>query len=344
GQFHLTVLPVRYLLSHQRPKRFVDCLTPMLRQGHYDAVIGFNKMPGLDVYYAADPCFQALAVRKRNWISRLGGRYPQYVAFEKAVFDAFANTEVLLLSESEKNNFVHYYGTPPERFHLLPPEIAADRFASVDAKAIRTALREELRILPQDKLVLMIGSGFRTKGLDRALIALSSLPNRDQVHLIVIGQDNARPFLRLAAQLEVGRQLRMLGGRDDVPRFLLGADLLIHPAYRENTGTVLLEAMASGLPVLTTDACGYAVHVQLAGAGHVLSSPFEQATLNARLNDMLNLSSPEAWGKSGIDYAKRLAHFNRAEFAADIIEEKARHKSRLIVPDSPGETTLDRAI
>ena len=67
--------------------------------------------------------------------------------------------------------------------------------------------------------------------------------------------------------------VEFLKGRSDIPRFLLGADLLIHPAYNENTGTVLLEALVAGLPVLVTDVCGYAHYITDANCGRVVPSP-----------------------------------------------------------------------
>ncbi|MFO6381679.1 glycosyltransferase, partial [Pseudomonas aeruginosa] len=101
-------------------------------------------------------------------------------------------------------------------------------------------------------------SGFKTKGLDRSLKALAALPKalRRRTRLIAIGQDDPKPFLLQIAALGLNDQVQILKGRSDIPRFLLGADLLIHPAYNENTGTVLLEALVSGLPVLVTDVCG----------------------------------------------------------------------------------------
>ena len=63
-------------------------------------------------------------------------------------------------------------------------------------------------------------------------------------------------FKRLAKKLDLTHQVQFLGGRDDIPRFLFAADLLVHPAYNENTGTVLLEALVAGLPVVTTPTCG----------------------------------------------------------------------------------------
>jgi UDP-glucose:(heptosyl)LPS alpha-1,3-glucosyltransferase len=326
---NVTVLPMRGFFSHQRGASFAERVAPLLTEGGYDAVVGFNRMPGLDVYYAADLCFQARAVNQRGRLYRLTSRYRQFVALERAVFAPQAGTEILLLSETEKANFMRYYGTPETRFHLLPPEIASDHFASNDNPLIRIALRAEFKIAEQDKLVMLIGSGFRTKGLDRALLALAGMPQglKERVKLIAIGQDNPRPFFRLARRLGISRQVRILPGRDDIPRFLQGADLLIHPAYAENTGTVLIEAMAAGLPVLTTDVCGYAVHVSRAGAGCVLPSPFDQRELDSRLVEMLTSEVRDSWREKGMRYARSLSTRSRAEVAADVIEAKAREKA-----------------
>ena len=76
---------------------------------------------------------------------------------------------------------------------------------------------------------------------------------RRKTRFIVIGEDNPAPFTRLATMLGLRKQVTILSGRDDVPRFLLAGDLLLHPALDENAGIILLEAIVSGLPVLATD-------------------------------------------------------------------------------------------
>ena len=103
-------------------------------------------------------------------------------------------------------------------------------------------------------------------------------------------------------------------------RFLFGADLLVHPAYSENTGNVLLEAMVAGLPVLTTANCGYASHVERAGAGWVVPEPFDQGRLNAALREALEGDRLEEWGRHGIEYGRSQDLYSRPEAAADIIE------------------------
>src|SRR5690606_27738944 len=174
-----------------------------------------------------------------------------------------------MISEVQQPLFVKHYGTQAERFHLLPPGIAQDRRAPVNAVEIRDEFREEFELGADDLLLVQIGSGFKTKGVDRSLKALAALPRelKRRARLLVIGQDDPKPFKLQAKTLGISSMVEFLKGRSDIPRFLLGADLLIHPAYNENTGTVLLEALVSGLPVLVTDVCGYAHYIQDADCG-----------------------------------------------------------------------------
>ncbi len=208
------------------------------------------------------------------------------------------------------------------RSNLLPPGIAADRRAPPDAAEIRREFRREFAPGEDALLLVQIGSGFKTKGLDRSLKALAALPAELQARtrLIAIGQDEPRPFLAQLRQLGLADRVEILKGRDDIPRFLLGADLLIHPAYNENTGTVLLEAVVAGLPVLTTAACGYAHYIEEAAAGHVIPLPFAQATLDATLAAMLaDGATRRQWAANGLAFAAQADLYSMPERAADVI-------------------------
>ena len=322
--FHVSVLPVRGLTNHRRRETFAAKLNQIVTTKPYDAMVGFNKMPGLDVYYAADTCFAAKA-QGRNFLYRLTARSRSYLNLEKAVFDRRASTEILLLSEKEKAVFRRYYGTPEHRFHLLPPGISKDCLRPANAVEIRNELRRELAIGPETNIVLMAGSGFKTKGVDRAIRAISALPStlRKQTILLVVGQGKALPFRWLAWRLGIADQVLFLQGRKDILRFFLAADLLLHPAYLENTGTVLIEAMAAGLPVLATAVCGFSYHIERAAAGIIVPSPFEQDMLNQYLVKMLTSDKQAQWQQNGKAYVANTDVFSRAEKAADIIEKVA---------------------
>jgi UDP-glucose:(heptosyl)LPS alpha-1,3-glucosyltransferase len=320
--FDVRVAPVKAVFNHRRNEKFTAWVKADLERSPADRIVGFNKMPGLDVYYAADPCFEEKAQTLRHPLYRATGRYRHFSAYERAVFGRRSRTEILMISSAQQPLFIKHYGTPSARFHALPPGIGRDRRAPPDAERIRADFRREFGLAQEELLLVQIGSGFKTKGLDRSLKALAALPAawRARTRLIVIGQDNPQPFLFQIKALGLADRVSILQGRDDIPRFLLGADLLLHPAYHENTGTVLLEALAAGLPVLTTSVCGYAHHIAGARAGCVLPAPFRQDALNDALAAMLaDAAARHACSRQGLAYADQVDLYSMPQRAADII-------------------------
>ncbi|KAB7627323.1 glycosyltransferase family 4 protein [Alkalilimnicola sp. S0819] len=294
--------------------------------GDFDAVVGFTKLPGLDVYYAGDPCFaERLSGRIRllRWLPR----YRASLAFERAVFAAGEDTDILLIAHDQAEIFRRHYGTEPERLHLLPPGINRGRLVPPPPDEDIRAVREELGLGADERLLLNVAARFRTKGVDRILRAQASLPEalRARTHLAVIGEDKAGPYQRLAKRLGIAPRVHFLGGRSDVARYYYAADLLVHPAYTENTGTTLIEAMVCGLPVLTTANCGFAPYVEEARAGLVCPQPFQQARFNALLGQALeDTDALTRWGEQGAGYAASRDFYSLIERAAERILARAR--------------------
>ncbi|MFT4796754.1 MAG: UDP-glucose:(heptosyl)LPS alpha-1,3-glucosyltransferase [Candidatus Azotimanducaceae bacterium] len=317
----VVIVPVTAITNHKRYERYGLWVEDHIQHNPVNGVVGFNKMPGLDIYYAADSCYEDKAQTQRGHLYRAIPRYKHFSNFERAVFEPESNTRILMISEVQKPLFQKYYGTPLDRFHLLPPGISRDRIAPANSAAIRQAFREEFSIEDDQYLLLMVGSGFITKGLDRILLGMSNLPPEvlGKTRLMAVGQDNPNAFLRMANRLGMEGNVTILSGRDDIPRFLLGADLLVHPAYVENTGTVLLEAMVAGLPVLATDVCGYAHYVQDAVAGRLVPSPFDQTMFDKMLLEMLLSDERQLWRENGIKFGRFADVYSMPERAADEI-------------------------
>ncbi len=119
--FQVHVLPIKRRTNHAKYQAFHAALEARFPQEGIEGVVGFNRMPGLDIYYAADACFKE-KLSQRNWLIQLGSRYRHFLLFEEAVFSPDSNTHVLMISPPQLENFVQHYGTPRERLHLLPPE------------------------------------------------------------------------------------------------------------------------------------------------------------------------------------------------------------------------------
>lgn len=322
------LIKTKKLQNHTRNQEFAAKIQPYLKE--YDCVVGFNKMPGLDIYYAADICFQAKTRKKHPILYRLTPRYRTHIALEKAVFTPEASTQILALSAVQQKEFVACYQTPVERFHLLPPGIDKNRIAPPDSQPLRLKIRETLGLTSDNLMLLMIGSGFKTKGLDRALKSYAALPFDLQRRTIfyIIGQDRKAPFIKLAKKLKIEKNIHFLGPRHDVERFLLAADLFLHPAYHENTGTVLLEALVAHLPVLTTAVCGYAHYIEEAKAGIVLPTPFQQTKLDHALNHLLSSKeSRTTFQENARHFTKTADIFSLPEHALQYIESIKKNRN-----------------
>jgi len=327
--FNVNLIPVKGISNHQRINDFSEKLSQLLLKESFDLVVGFNKMKDLDLYYAADPCYEAKVREQHGKLYRLGKRYKVFQAMEESVFAPDKNVELLFISDIQMENFKKIYHTPAERFHSLPPGVDRSRIRPDNADAIRERVRKTLDLKEDDKLLLMIGTGYKRKGVDRAMEALASLPEplRSKTFLLVAGEDKLKKYMALATRLGIENQVHLPGARDDVPELLLASDLFMHPARHENTGTVLLEAIAAGIPQLISGVCGYAFHIEKADAGKVLSEPFQQTEFNQKLLEMLTSENWQQWQDNALHYMRTSDIFSMPDKVSDIIEATGKERS-----------------
>ncbi|MEE9355327.1 MAG: glycosyltransferase family 4 protein [Methylococcaceae bacterium] len=321
--FKIHEIAITQWRNFRQDEEFIRIVQNHTKTDRYDRVIGFNKMPGLDVYFAADGCFKAKT--DHGWkrtLPYLSSRYRFYNQCEYAVFNPESKIRLLLLSKLQRESFQKYYAMDDDRYKILSPGISNVTINVDDAKAIRASFRGELGLTENDQVLLMVGSGFRTKGLDRAIKTFAMLPEDIKLKtlLYVVGEGKQQWYIKLAKQLQVYDRLCIFGGRDDVSRFLFGCDILIHPAITETAGKVILEAMIHGLPVLTTDNCGYADFVTQANAGIVAKSPFTVNKFASLLAEMMNSEQLHEWSANGLDFGKNQEFCTMINEVVKIIE------------------------
>ena len=328
--FNVEVIETQGLTNHQKVASYIEQLDAKLVNQDYDLVIGFNKIPGLDIYYAADPCYIDRVKNQANYcFMQFNPRLKFYAECEDKVFNRISKTVTLMISDVQQALFKKHYETPDERLIMLPPGIDPNRKRPGDWQQQRQDFRQQFDVADDEFIVLMVGTGFKTKGVDRALNALANLPVKlqNKTRLFIVGEGDDSPYLKMADKLSIRDRVTFFGGRGDIPQFLLGADVLLHPARKENTGTVILEAMVAGLPVLVTRVCGYAKHVETASAGLVISSPFNQDECDVKLITMLNRINLKSWSDSALKYASEEDLYSMPEKAAATIEAMAEEKA-----------------
>lgn len=326
----LRIVPVRALRNHRRNILYQRWVQNDLVRDPVDGVVGFNRMPGLDVYFAGDPCYLDIALTERSALYRRGARFAHFTQWERAVFAPPSQTQVLMISESEQSKFVKHYGIPGERMHLLPPGVAQNRRAPPETLQRRRNMREQLDFDPRDLTLLFVAASFKTKGLDRVIAAVAHMrqvqPNAEY-RLLVVGSDKTRRYVKLAKRLGVPDAVRFLGPREDILDLMLASDVLVHPALSEAGGVVLLEALAAGLPVVASSVCGYVSHVIAAGAGIVLRSPFSQRDLNEALVRCVNKDYRAQLGHRALQYAQSTDLYSMHDFGTELMLELLQRKS-----------------
>lgn len=227
-----------------------------------------------------------------------------------------------MLTDRQIADFKKHYQTEDERFLILPPGIYPDRKYDRQIPDAYQTYREKNGISPEQYLLLQVGSDFTRKGVDRSIEALAALPEalRNKAVLFVVGQDKYGRFEALAEKRGVKQNVRFFSGRSDVAELMAAADVLVHPAYQEAAGIVLLEAIAAGLPVIVTQVCGYAHYVAEAGCGEVIQEPFSQEALNQALYRALDDRTRRSeWAENARRCADTVDLYSLPEKAADII-------------------------
>lgn len=298
----IKIIPKRGFSNHQCAVNFANDVRPLLSD--FDKVIGFDRMPYLDFYFAGDLCFAKNAREKHGSWFRFTQRYRNFCRLEKQVFEEGIKAKIFVLTEYVKNTYQEYYHTEESRFILTPPGIQLPQHNFETIQANKAKYQQQLSFKGQFN-VLQVGSDFKRKGVDRSIRAMAALSPelKNKTHLYILGRGQAAPYEKLAKQLNIAEHIHFLGTKDDITVYMQAADLLIHTAYFETAGMVLVEALTFGLPVLVTESCGYAFHIARANAGMMVKMPFSQQQLNDNLQSLLDKSRLEQLGENALNYA-----------------------------------------
>ena len=222
-------------------RRAVEGLAP-------DASLALGRIPGLDVYRAGGGCHAAYLDTVPGW--RWSVRHHRELALDRAV--VLGARRVVANAGLPGRQLVDRYGLAPERLAVIPNGVDCDHFRP-DREACRE-LRASLGLDEHVPLVLFLGAGFARKGLETAIRAVSAL---EGAVLVAVGGDRGTArYRRMASGL--GLRLELLGARPDPERWLAAADALMLPTRYDSAANAVLEAMAAGVPAITSGANGAA--------------------------------------------------------------------------------------
>lgn len=242
--------------------RAIFRLRGILRAGNYDVVETYTVTPAIAASWAT----RGLKTRF------IGGLHHAYEMAEhngvrhkawRFSVRSNARARFYAISEFVRQCWVDYSRTRPEFTRTVYNGIPEVFY---DARPDRDTVREELGVPRDSRIALFVGSIVSYKGVDVAIEALGPILAAQNLHAVFVGawtkpsggdfEGEAGFFQRLQQRVAEGgwgERIHFVGRREDVPRLMASSDVLIHPTRIEGFGLVLAEAMAAGLPVVTTN-------------------------------------------------------------------------------------------
>ena len=244
---------------------------------------------------------------------------------ERRILEDHVPLEIHTSSRLIRDDLLAAYDVDPARIRVVPPGVDLEEF---HPPTDRLAARREVGLTEPETVILFCGHSFKLKGLDRAVLALGKM--REPARLVVVGGDDPQPYLRLAMQLGVEDRVNVIGPRTDTWRFFQAADIFILPTRVDMWGMTVAEAMATGVPPITTTSAGAARLISNGENGFVLPEPFEVDLLAGILDRLA--ADPELRHRIGRAAQKRACtltweqHGHEVEAAMrQIAESRPRH-------------------
>ncbi|HEY3099271.1 MAG TPA: glycosyltransferase family 4 protein [Methylomirabilota bacterium] len=245
-------LPMPPLPSPARAVALALLAAPIARRAGWDVVQSHERTLVQDVYRAGEGAHRAYL----EAMPARGGRRVHHavtLALERRVFTR--TPQIVAISRRGADDIARHYAVPPPRLSVVYNGVDLERFHPAGRARHRDAARAEAGVPATAYAVLFAGSGFERKGLSTAIRALAHLGDGG-ARLLILGRGDAAPYRRLADERGVAGRVVWLGARPDIERWYAAADVLVLPTRYEPFGNVHLEALASGLPVVTSAVAG----------------------------------------------------------------------------------------
>ena len=290
-----------YLGNVWRDWGFARAVCRATRDARFDLVQSHERLACCDVYSAGDGVHaEWLAQRRRatglaGRLSMMVNPYHRFMlAQEKRLFASPRLRAIICNAAMVRDELREWFGMPAQKCHVIYSGVDTTKF-SPQSRAHRETFRHQHGIPQEAHVNLSVGSGFERKGADRILRALA-LTGDPRQWAVIVGRDkHATRYQRLAEELGVATRVRFTGGLEDVRPAYGAADAFLLPTLYDPFPNAALEAMASGLPVVTSFKSGAAEFITPGVEGFTCDA-LDLATLARDMNALVRPGAARSMG------------------------------------------------
>src|SRR5215472_6115595 len=308
---------------------FADELEQIRPQLRYDILFSLERVWSCDVYRAGDGVHRAWLARRRKFevplkqfVRAVSRKHHDLLRLEDSLFTRRKAQQVIAASQMVANEIVDLYGYPAERIDLVRNGVPFDRFR-FDPE-LREKSRAELN-LKQDQIALLFaGSGWERKGLLFAIQAMALCKDR-RIRLLVAGRGDARPYKTTRLRFWREEPVQFLGEIADLVPVYAAADMFILPTIYDAFSNACLEALACGLPVITTRSNGFSEIIEGGVHESIVEDPGNLIGLREAIRFWSDPSRRATARSANMD---RASQFDISKNAAQTLEILTRAASR----------------
>ena len=260
-----------YLGRTWRDAGFARGVQRLIAEKRFDLVQSHERIPGCDIYRAGDGVHATWLELRNKPLDALSPWHRYTLAAEAEMFRHPKLRAVICNSRMVRDDIARRFGVADEKLQVIYSGVDLDAFHPRLREEQGNALRQKTGVDAATPLILFVGSGYERKGLPTLLHALSRM-TRGDARLWVVGRDKHESLMRnLAQTLGVDDRVMFLGAQTDVRPFYGAADVFALPTLYDPFPNAALEALACGLPLVTTTTCG-AAELVTAANGSVISA------------------------------------------------------------------------
>lgn len=299
-QFYFRPIKTFSTLSFLEALTFAKGTSHIVQKEKFDVIHSFERTLFQDVYRAGDGCHREWLEQRKKiapWYKKtsyfINPHHLVILYLERRLFNSPYLKFVIANSQRGKKEILQHYGLAEEKIKVLYNGVDLEQFNPLRVQQERQMGREKWKIEKDDFVFLFVGSGFERKGLSFLLKALSFLDKKN-IKLLIVGKNGIQRYKKYAQKLGVAEKVLFAGPQKEIEYFYGISDYFILPSIYEPFSNACLEALASGLPVITSQINGAAELIKEGENGLLINDPTNIWEISDKLQEAIQI-----WGEGG---------------------------------------------
>jgi UDP-glucose:(heptosyl)LPS alpha-1,3-glucosyltransferase len=302
-----------------------------IRSESFDIVQSHERIWRQDIYRAGDGCHREWLERRSRYlplIKRFFFRFSLFhqliLGLEKRIFENGECKKIIAISKMVKRDILKHYQLPEDRVRVVYNGVDLHRFNPSNTKTFRSEIRQQLRISDEEVMILFVGSGFERKGLEYLIKSIQYI-KQENWRLVLVGKGKWKRYLDFSSKENRGK-ITYLGPIDEIEKLYAAADFFILPSIYEPFGNANLEALASGLPIITSRNSGVAEIITPQKEGMILEEPSDSKAMAKAIDYLMNSKTREPMGQSARLLAEKFTQERNASEMMQVYQELIEHQ------------------